>query len=327
VSGPFVLDCDPGLDDAVALQYALGTGRYDIKALTAVGGNAPVEHTYRNARALVKVFGVADQIPVHRGVGGSLSRRTRQVASFDFHGEEGLGDEKPDDKGVKEQEEGAVQALLRLSRTYEGDLTIVATGPLTNIAAALIEDPAFADRVKKLVFMGGTVTEKGNVTPTAEFNIFHDPEAADVVAASGMRMTMVGLDVTHQARFTRAHLARLEAAGEPLDFTVRLLKFYFGSYNHFHRADSVPLHDPLAIGVAMDEAYVETARGTLFVETASPLTAGQTVFLHEHDAAGTSLPPQLTARSEHSRASVALGLGEKDFVEEFTSVLEQWGSA
>lgn len=325
MSGPFVLDCDPGLDDAVALQYALGTGRYDIKAITAVGGNAPVEHTYRNARALVKIFGVAGEIPVYRGAGGTLSRRTRQTASFDFHGEAGLGDEKPDDEGVPEQTEGAVQALLRLSREHAGELTVVATGPLTNIAAALIEDPGFADRIKKLVFMGGTVAEKGNVTPTAEFNIFHDPEAADVVAASGMRMTMVGLDVTHKARFTRAHLARLEAAGEPLEFTVRLLKFYFASYNHFHRADSVPLHDPLAIGIALDEAYVETAEGTLFVETASPLTTGQTVFLHEHDAAGTSLPPQLTARAERSRASVALDLGPKDFVEEFTSVLERWG--
>lgn len=324
MSGPFVLDCDPGLDDALALQYALGTGRYDIKAVTTVGGNAPVEHTYRNARALVKIFGVADEIPVHRGVGGTLSRRVRQSASFEFHGVEGLGNENPDDKGVAEQAEGAVQTLLRLSREYEGELIVVATGPLTNVAAALIEDPRFAHRIKKLVFMGGTVMEKGNVTPTAEFNIFHDPEAADVVAASGMPMTMVGLDVTHKARFTTAHLARLEAAGEPLEFTVRLLKFYFGSYNHFHRADSVPLHDPLAIGVAMDEAYVTTAGGTLFVETASPLTAGQTVFLHEHDAGGTSLPPQFTARAEHSRARVALDLGPKDFVEEFTSVLEQW---
>lgn len=325
MSGPFVLDCDPGLDDAVALQYALGTGRYDIKAVTAVGGNAPVEHTYRNARALVKIFGVADRIPVHRGVGGKLTRRIEQAASFDFHGSTGLGDEKAEDEGVPEQTEGAVQALLRLSQEHEGELTVVATGPLTNIAAALIEDPAFAERVKKLVFMGGAVTEKGNVTPTAEFNIWHDPEAADVVAASGMNMTMVGLDATHRARFTREHLARLEAAGEPLEFTVRLLKYYFGSYNHFHRSDSVPLHDPLALGAALDPDYLETVEGTLFVETASPLTAGQTVFLSAHDTAGTSLPEHLTARAEKSRASVALGLGQKDFVEEFTSVLERWG--
>lgn len=325
MSGPFVLDCDPGLDDAVALQYALGTGLYDIKAVTAVGGNAPVEHTYRNARALVKLFGVADRIPVHRGTGGRFTRRIAPAAAFDFHGAEGLGAEKADDQGVPEQAEGAVQALLRLSREYEGELTVVATGPLTNIAAALVEDPDFAYRIRKLVFMGGTVAEKGNVTPTAEFNIWHDPEAADVVAASGARMTMVGLDVTHRARFTRAHLARLEAAGEPLEWTVRLLKFYFGSYSHFHRADAVPLHDPLAIGVALDEAYVQTAEGTLFVETGSALTDGQAVFLDRLDTPGTSLPPQLTARAERSRTSVAVGLGSKDFVEEFTSVLERWG--
>ncbi|MBR7838733.1 nucleoside hydrolase [Actinospica durhamensis] len=325
MTGPFVLDCDPGLDDALALQYALGTGRYDIKAVTAVGGNAPVEHTYRNARALVKLFGVAEHIPVHRGVGGKLSRRIEQSASFAFHGESGLGDEKVDDSGVPVQSESAVDALLRLSHEYEHELIVVATGPLTNIAAALIQDPGFAHRIGKLVFMGGTVLEKGNVTPTAEFNIWHDPEAADLVASSGANMTMIGLDVTHKARFTRDHLARLERAGEPLEFTVRMLKFYFGSYNHFHRTDSVPLHDPLAIGVALDQAFVQTEKGTLFVETASPLTTGQTVFLHEHDAPGTSLPPHLTARTETSNAHAALDLGPKDFIEEFTSVLEQWG--
>jgi inosine-uridine nucleoside N-ribohydrolase len=326
VNGPFVLDCDPGLDDAVALQYALGTGRYDIKAVTAVGGNAPVEHTYRNARALVKIFGVAKSIPVHRGVGGRFTRRIEQAASFDFHGATGLGDERADDEGVPEQTESAVDALLRLSHEHEGELTVVATGPLTNIAAAVIADPRFAVRLKKLVFMGGTVAEKGNVTPTAEFNIWHDPEAADVVAASGADITMVGLDATHQARFTRDHLARLEAAGEKLEFTVRLLKYYFGSYNHFHRADSVPLHDPLALGAALDPDYLATQDGTLFVETGSLLTAGQTVFLRTEDTTGTSLPPHLTARAEHSRVSVATGLGPKDFVEEFTSVLERWGS-
>ena len=325
MTGPIVLDCDPGLDDAVALQYALGSGRYEILAITAVGGNSPVDHTYRNARALVKTFGAADRIPVHRGVGGRLTRRIEQAAAFDFHGEFGMGAEKPDDTDVPEQAEGAVDALLRLSREHAGELTVVATGPLTNIAAALIADPGFAERIR-LVFMGGTVSEPGNVTPSAEFNIWHDPEAADLVVASGVDYTMVGLDATHRARFTREHQARLEAAGAPLEFTVRLLKFYFGSYSHFHRADSVPLHDPLAVGAALDASYLDTAEGTVFVECGSPLTAGQTVFLPAERTAGTSLPPQLTERARTSKGKVALGLGPRDFVEEFTSVLERWGS-
>jgi inosine-uridine nucleoside N-ribohydrolase len=324
VTGPMVLDCDPGLDDAVALQYALGTGRYDLKAVTAVGGNAPVEHTYRNARALVKTFGVAKDLPVYRGVGGRLTRRAKAAAAFDFHGATGLGEEFPDDSGVPEQAESAVDALLRLSREHAGELTVVATGPLTNIAAALIADPSFAERIR-LVFMGGAVTEPGNVTPTAEFNIWHDPEAADLVVASGVDYTMVGLDATHRSRFTRDHLARLEAAGEPLDFTVRLLKFYFGSYNHFHRADSVPLHDPLALGAALEPDYLTVAEGTVFVECGSPLTTGQTVFLRTEHTEGTSLPPQLTDRARGSQGKVATGIGPLDFVEEFTSVLERWG--
>jgi inosine-uridine nucleoside N-ribohydrolase len=324
VTGPIVLDCDPGLDDAVALQYALGTGRYDLAAITAVGGNSPVEHTYRNARALVKTFGVAADIPVYRGVGGRLTRRIEAPAAFDFHGKTGFGDEPADDAGVPEQRESAVEALLGLSRKHAGELTIVATGPLTNIAAALLADPSFAERVR-LIFMGGAVQERGNVTPTAEFNIWHDPEAADLVVASGVDFTMVGLDATHRARFTRDHLARLEAAGEPLEFTVRLLKFYFGSYNRFHRADSVPLHDPLAVGAALDPSYLATAEGTVFVECGSPLTTGQTVFLRAEDTDGTSLPPQLTERARGSQGKVAMDLGPRDFVEEFTSVLERWG--
>lgn len=325
MTGPMVLDCDPGLDDAVALQYALGSGRYDIRAVTAVSGNSPVAHTYRNARALVKAFGAASEIPVYRGVGGRLTRRIARPSAFDFHGATGLGDESLDDSGVPEQSEGAVDALLRLSRQHAGELTVVATGPLTNIAAALLVDPGFAERIR-LVFMGGAVTEPGNVTPTAEFNIWDDPEAADLVVASGVDFTMVGLDATHRARFTREHLARLEAAGEPLELTVRLLRFYFGSYSHFHRADSVPLHDPLAIGAAFEPDYLTTREGTVFVECGSPLTTGQTVFLRAEDTAGTSLPPQLTERARTSRGKVATGLGTKDFVEEFTSVLERWGS-
>ena len=324
MTGPIVLDCDPGLDDAVALQYALGTGRYDIKAITAVGGNAPVEHTYRNARSLVKTFGVAGEIPVYRGVGGRLSRRIDPPSGFDFHGKTGLGSELADDAGVPEQRENAVQALLRLSHEHAGELTVVATGPLTNIAAVLLADPSFAERIR-LVFMGGAVSEPGNVTPTAEFNIWHDPEAADLVVASGVDFTMVGLDATHRARFTREHLARFEAAGEPLEFTVRLLKFYFDSYNHFHRADSAALHDPLAVGAALDPDFLKTAEGTVFVECGSPLTTGQTVFLSAEETAGTSLPPHLVERARGSQGKVAIGLGPLDFVEEFTSVLERWG--
>jgi inosine-uridine nucleoside N-ribohydrolase len=324
VTGPIVLDCDPGLDDAVALQYALGSGRYDIKAVTAVGGNALVEHTYRNARALVKIFGVAGEIPVYRGVGGTLVRRIKPQTASTVHGEAGLAGEIIDDEGVPEQRESAVEALLSLSRTYAGELTVVATGPLTNIAAALIADPSFAERIR-LVFMGGAVQEPGNVTPVAEFNIWADPEAADLVVASGVDFTMVGLDATHRARFTREHLARLEAAGEPLAFTVRLLKFYFDAYNSLQGVDSVPLHDPLAIGAALDPAFLETAEGALFVECGSPLTTGQTVFLRSERTDTTRLSAELTARARASQGKVALGLGPHDYVEEFTSVLERWG--
>ncbi|WP_338896160.1 nucleoside hydrolase [Streptomyces sp. TG1A-60] len=144
---PMVLDSDPGIDDAVALQYLLGTGLWDLKAYTSVGGNLPADATYGNARALARALRVDGDIPVHRGAGRPLSRLPYREASA-FHGPAGLGDETLPDSTAPHPTESSAQALLRLSRTYEGELTVCATGPLTNVAIALLEDPDFTRRVK-----------------------------------------------------------------------------------------------------------------------------------------------------------------------------------
>jgi purine nucleosidase len=319
---PIILDSDPGLDDAVALQYLLGTGLWDLKAFTAVAGNVPLDHTYRNARALTRALRIEGDVPVHRGVGRTLSRLSPD--SGGFHGENGLGDEIIPDSTAPHQTESAVQAILRLSKRYEGELTLVATGPLSNVAAALIEDPDLARRLKKLVFMGGAV-RTGNVTPVAEFNVWADPEATDIVVTSGVPYTMVGLDATHAWRFTRDDLHTLEAAGPGMELTANLMRHYLTSYDVNAGEQDCPLHDPLAVGVAADESFITAADGTIVVECASELTRGQTVFLPSDETRTYAYSETISARTLQ-KGRVALGKGARDFSAHFTETLLRWPS-
>lgn len=314
---PLVLDSDPGLDDAVALQYLLGTGLWDLKAYSAVGGNVPHELTYRNARGLARAFGIDGDVPVHPGVTRPISRIEY---SGDFHGATGLGDELLPDSTAPHQTETGPAALVRLSKEYEGELTVVATGPLTNVATALLLDPHLAHRVRHLVFMGGAARVPGNATPVAEFNIWADPDAADIVVASGIPYTMVGLDATSRCRFGRQELAVLEAAGPGQELTVRLMRSYLGAYQDKNGHETCALHDPLAVGVAADESFVTAETGTVIVECGSALTAGETVFLPADPAREWPYPPAIAARTKHT-GRVAVGTGTRNFTEHFTETL------
>ncbi|MCQ4208423.1 nucleoside hydrolase [Streptomyces longispororuber] len=318
-TAPIVLDSDPGIDDAVALQYLLGTGLWDLKAYTTVGGNVPAEQTYRNGRALARAFGIDADVPVHRGAGRPLTRLPYSAAG-EFHGDAGLGDVRLPDSTAAEQTEPSAQALLRLSREYEGELTVCATGPLTNVALALTEDPGFAARVKRLVFMGGAAEVPGNITPVAEFNAWADPDAVDLVVSSGITYTMVGLDATHGWRFGTEELATLEAAGDGMALSARLMRFYLHAYQE---ANGSPLHDPLAVGVCADESFVTAADGTVVVECASELTRGKTVFIPydaDYPRAYYQESPLVSARTAH-RGRVALGTGARNFTEDFVNTI------
>ncbi|WP_420035490.1 nucleoside hydrolase [Streptomyces sp. cg28] len=316
---PIVLDSDPGIDDAVALQYLLGTGLWDLKAYTTVGGNVPAEQTFRNGRALARAFGIDGDVSVHRGAGRPLTRLPYSAAG-EFHGASGLGAETLPDSTVPKAAESSAQALLRLSRAYEGELTVCATGPLTNVALALTEDPDFARRVKKLVFMGGAADVPGNITPVAEFNAWADPDAVDLVVSSGIAYTMVGLDATHGWRFTTDDLETLRAAGEGMALTSRLMDFYLGAYRE---TGGSPLHDPLTVGVCADESFVTAAEGTVVVECGSELTRGKTVFIPydaDYPRAYYQESPLVAARTER-RGRVALGTGPRNFTEDFVNTL------
>jgi inosine-uridine nucleoside N-ribohydrolase len=313
VTNPIVLDSDPGLDDAVALQYLLGTGLWDLKAYTSVGGNVAAPQTFRNARGLARAFGIDGDVPVHAGAERTVSR-TEFIGTRDFHGPTGLGTAVLPDSTAPVQTEPAAAALVRLARAYEGELTVVATGPLTNVATALLIDPGFARRVRTFVFMGGAAQVPGNCTPVAEFNIWSDPEAADIVVSSGIPFTMVGLDATLGWRFTADDLERVEAAGPGLELTARILRSYIAAHSAGKGEDSCPLHDPVAVGVAADESFVTAATGSVIVECGSELTRGQTVFLPE--GAEFSYPPAIVARTKHT-GRVAVGTGPRDFSAHF----------
>ncbi|MBA2808881.1 nucleoside hydrolase [Streptomyces sp. KM273126] len=320
---PIVLDSDPGIDDALALQYLLGTGRWDLKAYTSVGGNLPAEQTYLNARALTRAFGIDTDVPVHRGTGRPLTRLPYTAATA-FHGPAGLGNETLPDSTAAHLPESSAQALLRLSREYEGELTVCATGPLTNVAIALLEDPGFAHRVRKFVFMGGAAQVPGNITPVAEFNIWADPDAAEVVLSSGIPFTMVDLDASHHWLVRPADLAVLEAAGPGTALAARLLRAYMDAYQRHGGDDACPLHDPLAVGACADESYLTTEEGAVIVESTSELTRGKTVFVPSAASrvfyAGS---PALTARMALT-GRVALGPGPRDFSKDFVATLPRW---
>ncbi|MFI7020073.1 nucleoside hydrolase [Streptomyces sp. NPDC050164] len=315
---PILLDSDPGLDDAVALHYLLTRQECELKAYTAVGGNLPVECTFRNARALASAFGIDDDVPVFQGAGRPISRV--KVRSS-FHGPTGLGQMVLSDSKAPTPSEDAVSAMLRLSRQFEGELTVAATGPLTNIAAALVLDPAFAGRIRHLVFMGGAAMVPGNMTSVAEFNIWADPDAADIVLSSGITYTMVGLDATHQAIFTSADLAHLEKGpGAMTGLSAQLMRDYLRAYSRFTGSDHCFLHDPLTVGVAVDERFVSTEPGVVAVSCDLGLTRGQTVFLSEVAAQGDDLPEVLRARLDCS-GSVAMSQGQLDFTTDFVQRL------
>jgi inosine-uridine nucleoside N-ribohydrolase len=317
---PLVLDSDPGLDDAVALHYLLARPEWQLIAFTAVGGNVPVDITFRNARALAAAYGIDRDVPVYRGAGRPISR---VAIGSDFHGPTGLGTRILPDSTAPEPGTGAVLELLRLSRVHEGELTVVATGPLTNIAVALILDPGFARRVARLVFMGGAARVPGNVTTVAEFNVWADPDAADIVVASGVPYTMVGLDVTHQAPLTAADVARIEEAGTPhAELSAAFMRGYLDSYLTFTGRDHAFLHDPLAIGVASEDTFATVETGTVVVGTDLGLHRGETVFIPDSAAQSPILPEAVRNRAS-GKGGVAVGAGTENFTADFVQRLRE----
>jgi purine nucleosidase len=316
MSGPVLVDTDPGIDDALALQYLVAAGGWDLKAITAVAGNVPLPMAAANARGLAALLGIEWDVPVYGGCPEPLMRDLE--TALHVHGDDGMAGVVLPSPSVAERSEHAVQVIIELARRYSGELTIIAIGPLTNVAAALILDPSLAQRVGRLVFMGGAVNVPGNTPPgVAEFNIYVDPEAARIVAESGISFTMVGLDATEQAILSREHLENLGDASAQSGFAREILDHYLDVYKRSRGREACALHDPLAVAVAADPGWVKLETGNLYVETKGEYTRGKTAFVSQALRENSpGLDPQL------SLGQVALDLARDDFAEHFVATLD-----
>ena len=264
---PILIDCDPGHDDAIAILLALASPEVELRGITTVSGNTTLPNATANALRILEFAGRTD-VPVAAGADRPLLRE-QYVAKY-VHGESGLeGPELPE----ASTQPVAQHAVDFLAERIDG-ATLVPVGPLTNVALLLARYPEA--RPERIVLMGGAVAE-GNVTPAAEFNIWADPEAAARVFASGIDVTMIGLDVTHKALVGGAAVERMRASGRTGTLVAELLEFY----NRFHREtygfDGSPIHDAVAVAHVLRPGLVETKHVSVEIETQSELCRGRTV--------------------------------------------------
>ncbi|UFN48992.1 nucleoside hydrolase [Roseomonas sp. OT10] len=265
-----LLDCDPGHDDAVALLYA--ACHLDLVAMTTVYGNQTLDHVTRNALGLCRLAQL--DIPVARGAAKPLLAPAMDGGTV--HGKTGLdGAELPEpDRDVVE--ETAAELIIRLAREHRGELVVAATGSMTNLALALLMEPRLREWLKGISIMGGT-TGIGNVTAVAEFNIYCDPEAADIVFRSGVPLWMVGLDVTRRVGVDAAGIASLRQGGRLAKTMADLLDFFLASLKRVHGLSTASLHDPCALVPFIDPSLMTYRHTHVAVDLASPLTRGMTV--------------------------------------------------
>ncbi len=274
-----LLDCDPGHDDAVAILLALAAEEVSLQSITVVGGNVPLALTELNTR---KVLALAerDDIAVYAGCPRPMIRR--MVTAENVHGESGL--DSGSGKGLPEPvvtlaDGHAVDVIVdTVRRLAPGELTLVATGPLTNVAMAMIKAPDIIERLGQVVLMGGAGYEPGNVTPAAEFNIYVDPHAARVVFESGAPIVMFGLDVTHQMLITPPRLQLIRDQGGRTGPVVADLLDFFNRYDTAKYGwDGAPLHDPCTIAWLIEPSIFSGKDMNVEVETSEGPAFGRTI--------------------------------------------------
>ncbi|MBL3572670.1 nucleoside hydrolase [Rhodovulum sulfidophilum] len=272
-----IIDTDPGQDDAVAILLALASpDEIEVLGLTAVAGNVPLALTQKNARMVCELAGRRD-IRIFAGCDRPLAGQL--VTAEHVHGRTGLDGPTLPDPTMPLQEAHAVAFLIETLRAApEGEVTLCPLGPLTNIATALREAPEIAPRIREIVLMGGAYFEVGNITPTAEFNIFVDPEAAAIVFGSGLPITVMPLDVTHKALVTAPRNAAFRALGTPVGRAVAAMTDFFERYDREkYGSEGAPLHDPCVTAYLIRPELFRGRHVNVEIETEGRFTRGMTV--------------------------------------------------
>ena len=272
-----IIDTDPGQDDAVAILLALGSPKeIEVLGITAVAGNVPLELTQKNARMICELAGRPD-IPVFAGSKNPLAKRL--VTAEHVHGKTGLDGPTLPDPTMPLQEKHAVDFIIDTLRAQPAEsVTLCPLGPLTNIASAFNQAPDIIEKVQEIVLMGGAYFEVGNITPAAEFNIYVDPEAAEIVFKAGAPITVMPLDVTHKALVTKARNDAFRDLGTPVGIAVAEMTDFFERYDkEKYGSEGAPLHDPTVIAYLIKPKLFTGRFINVEIETKSVLTRGMTV--------------------------------------------------
>lgn len=271
---PIILDCDPGHDDALAIALALASPALDVLAITTVAGNAPLDRTTRNALRILTLLGKID-VPVAAGADRPLVREP--WVPIEVHGASGLDGAQLPEPAAEPVSETAVEFMAGVLRKAPEPVTLIATGPLTNVALLLRSAPRLHARIAEISLMGGSLG-MGNTTASAEFNIWADPEAASVVFESGIPIRMAGLDITHQALVLPPDIERLDALGNRAGRVFADLMRFFGAHHRKRYGwAGPPIHDAVAVAWLVVPGMITSGMLRVDVETAGVSTRGRTV--------------------------------------------------
>jgi inosine-uridine nucleoside N-ribohydrolase len=265
-----MVDCDVGVDDALALILAFHSSELDVKAVTGVNGNVPLEQVFENIQKVLSLIQPKNKPLIAKGADQPL--KGKPIYAHSVHGKDGLGGAKIDRKEGKEWWQSyagpADELITKMARQYPDEMTLIAIGPLTNLALAIQKDPGGMRKLKEIVIMGGAVRTGGNITSHAEFNIFSDPLAANIVFGSQLLITLVPLDVTHQVSLTPEWM---EQRVTPINNSFSKFAIeatgYESTLHQFRNKELIHLHDPLAVGIVIDPDLVKKEKLSLTVET------------------------------------------------------------
>jgi inosine-uridine nucleoside N-ribohydrolase len=272
---PVILDCDPGHDDMLAILLAANSPEIHLLGITVVGGNSVIENTASNALRFCTLADLT-HLPIAKGMGRGLVRERANITS-QIHGDSGLdGYDLPKPK-MELQKEHAVDFIIETVLASPQPVTLIPTGPLSNIAMALLLEPKIKENIAEIILMGGAIG-LGNRTPAAEFNTWADPEGAKVVFSSGVHVVMIGLEATHKAQMTLDNIARLKALKHPMNRAIAgLLEFAILRYQQFYQTEGFPIHDACAVAVAINRSIATLKHTFVDVVTGESLAEGRTL--------------------------------------------------